>query len=221
MSNNLADAIQFAIDQNGVGVHTALPAKIVTYNSTTNKAKVKPLIQKINQNYTLIPLPELAAVPVQWTGGATWGMKGPLVPGDIGLLIFAECSIDTWLSSDAGLDVEQNDPRRFDFSDAIFLPGLYPFSGYDSPETSDSEYVFYNGDQEIRITEDSIKLKSCQIAIGCETQSIELLDQISQLIAALQGAVTATSIGPQPLDPATQVLLAGIKSSIDTIAGTL
>jgi hypothetical protein len=50
----------------------------------------------------------------------------PVAVGDTGLLVFADDSLDVWLSK-GGL-VDPLDDRHHALSDAIFIPGLRPFS---------------------------------------------------------------------------------------------
>lgn len=210
---SLADGFKIAMDDYMTQVHTTIPAKIVSYDSETNKAKVKATIKKLNQDETLTALPIVASVPVEWPSGSNWGIKGPLVSGDLGRLVFAEVSIDRWLASQPGEDVEQDDPRKFDLSDAIFIPGLKPFKDYDQPLTNDTDFVFYVGTKEIRISPDGFVL-------GDSDSSVELLDEINTLLTTLQSAFVTTALGPQPLDPVTQTALTGIVTRLATIKGS-
>ena len=77
-----------------------------------------------------VDAPTITNVPV-WTMQAEAGnafIAMPLKAGDLGLIIFSERSIDTYLSSDGDKTIAPNDPRLHSFSDALFIPGLVPFS---------------------------------------------------------------------------------------------
>ena len=56
-----------------------------------------------------------------WPGGGGMLTTWPLRPGDGVLLVFAQRSLEGWLS---GNDAAPDDPRRFDLSDCVAVPGL-------------------------------------------------------------------------------------------------
>lgn len=108
------------------GMHTATPGKIVSYDSSTRFATVKPLIkyQFIDEDSPR-EIPNLQDVPVCMPGTASGCIHLPGLVGATGFLIFAENSIEDWLSG-AGQAVFPTEGRKFDISDAIFIPGVYP-----------------------------------------------------------------------------------------------
>jgi hypothetical protein len=77
------------------------------------------------------------AAPPGNTGTLVWSAPLPSVPaftdlvlpvsvGDTGLLVFADGSLDVWLAR--GGVVDPLDDRHHALSDAVFIPGLRPFS---------------------------------------------------------------------------------------------
>lgn len=107
-------------------LHTAMPGKIVAYDSSTRFATVKPLIkfQFIDEDSPR-EIPNLQDVPVCMPGTASGCIHLPGLVGATGFLIFAENSIEDWLSG-SGNAVFPTEGRKFDISDAIFIPGVYP-----------------------------------------------------------------------------------------------
>lgn len=110
-------------------LHTALPGKIVRYDSSTQKADVQLLIK---ERYTdesgatqVRDLPVIPAVPVQFPGAGGYRITFPIATDDTGLVVFSEASLDKWLVS--GGTVDPSDDRRHDLTDAVFLPGLRDF----------------------------------------------------------------------------------------------
>lgn len=123
------EVIQNYIAKATKDIHTALPGRIESYDPTTQKADVKPLIKSENvlEDGTIeyLPIPVIPNVPVAFPGGNGFMVTFPLTKGDTCLIIFSEASLDTWLSK--GGDVEPSVATRHDFSDAVIYPGLKSF----------------------------------------------------------------------------------------------
>jgi hypothetical protein len=120
----------------------------------------------------------------------------PLTRGDYVLLVFCERSIDAWLS--IGGIVDPDDYRKFDLSDAVAIPGLFPF-GQGQSVVSDH--------LQIRNGEAIITVKSTgDIEIG-GTLTKKLLTEAFQLIYnghthVVSGGTTGT---PLPLTTAAEL----------------
>lgn len=141
-------------------VYTALPGAIESYDAVKGRAKVKPQIQEVQDSTGKYkPLPVVPGVPVIFPGGAAASLTMPLAKGDTGLLIFTKHALEVWLSR--GGDVAPGDPRLFDLTDAVFLPGLRPFS-QGSPAEGATALTLKNGDAKV-------KLDGGKIAIGNPT----------------------------------------------------
>lgn len=192
-------------------MHTCIPARIEKYDHATQKATVKPLLNRRIRTATgfepeeIQPIP---SVPVVWprSGGAS--LTFPVAQGDGCLLLFSERSMDLWLSE--GGVVTPDDPRKFALSDAICLLGLQPFVGGDYPEDNENVRLQY-GDAQLVINNDN------KLALG--NGAAELLDLFDQLLQALITTTTITAVGNQPLSAVpdfTQIkaLLAEIKGEL-------
>jgi len=125
-----------AIDQGLGTIQAPLPGKIDTYDEGTQKADVKPLLKRplVDEDGNDLPfevLPVIPSVPIVFPRadfqGAKFFMSFPLKPGDHVALIIMNWSLDAWKSLDAGTDVEPTQFRQHDLSDAVAIPGLYPF----------------------------------------------------------------------------------------------
>lgn len=109
-------------------LHTSLPAKIVSYDSSTGMADVQILIKrKFKTDDSAVDLPIVNKVPVLFPRTAKAFIHFPLAADDIGHLIFSERSLDRWKSFGDAQDPQ--DPRKHDLSDAVFLLGGYPETG--------------------------------------------------------------------------------------------
>jgi len=124
--NSLVAAIETTVLTLLTSVHTSLPGRIETYDFSKQRATVKPLIKKKFLDETVLELPILTNVPVVFPRTKQSGITFPLERGDGVLLIFSERSLERWKAS--GREVEPGDPRKFDLSDGIAIPGLFSFA---------------------------------------------------------------------------------------------
>jgi hypothetical protein len=107
-------------------VRTVLPARVLSYDRATQTVSAQVLIRsafvdpetRLLDTYLPKPIPK---VPVLWMGGANGSITFELAAGDQGLLMCAERSIDEWKQT-GDVDNTARDIRRFDLSDALFLP---------------------------------------------------------------------------------------------------
>ena len=109
-------------------VHTSFPAIVVSYNAAFNTCSVQPCLKRIRtedpENMTTVPLPVLEDVPVQQFGSGKVLFSVAPAAGSYGSVHISERSLENWII-DGGM-VNASSQRRFDLSDAIFVPGLYP-----------------------------------------------------------------------------------------------
>jgi hypothetical protein len=196
-------AIQTAL----ADVHTWLPAKIVAVRQS-GYVDVQPLLKRKYTDGNLVDLPVIQNIPVECPRGANWVFKPPYAVGDTGRAIFCERSLDAWKSGDGGA-VDPNDPRRFDLSDAVFSPGLYPSS---KPVDADPEdMVLNNGGATITLEPGG------KFLIANEEN--ELLAVLAGLVDTLVNAKVLTGIGPQPFTADTIINLTEDQGKINTLKG--
>lgn len=184
-----------------VNMHTALPAKITKVSA--GKVNLQPLLKRKLVTGALIDLPVITNVPVMFQRSGRFVFSFPLAVGDTGLVVFAERSMDNWLVQ--GGTADPADPRKFDLSDGIFFPGLYPFNN--PPE--------YNADKMILKLDDTEITMGADGKIALKNSDHELLGLIDELLDALLTAKVNTAIGPQSLVPPT--LFTDIKTKLATL----
>ncbi len=209
------------------GVRVSVPGSVETYDASTQRADVKPLIQRRFADGDVQPVPVVVNVPIVWPRSAGASLTFPLRKGDGVLLLFSDRSMDEWLT--IGGDPEPADIRSHDLSDAIAIPGLLPFSAeFNPPADADDVVLAFGADQEVRLTAaggvalrtalgevtidkaGSIRAKGPKFAAG--SGPIELVAVLIQALELLGTTTTATAIGPQ--------LLAGAPT-FTTLAGKL
>lgn len=124
------EVLEVAIKSFLLDLHTCMPGKIVEYYPETQKADIQPLIKRlqVHEDGTEFEesLPVLPDVPIQFQRGGGFFVTFPLAVGDLVELHFQERSIDNYLSGD-GEDTNPEEFRHHDLSDAVAVPGFYPF----------------------------------------------------------------------------------------------
>lgn len=179
----ITDAVRGAIQYQLNNVHTALPATIISYDYTQQKASVQPSIKKryADDSMQAIDLPVINNVPVIFPISGTASITFPINEGDFCLLVFIERSTDQWKSNGPGY--QPDDPRKFDLSDAIAIPGLLPFNAT-FPATNNTDFVIKYGNSSITITDSG----EIEINSGTETSSITSTGDIN---ISASGTLTA------------------------------
>lgn len=187
---SLNEAIHAAIDARLESMDTLLPAVVERYDFTKRKADVKPEIKRPNTSGILVSLPVVVACPVwfPWGGqGSASSLTFPISKGNTGILFCAGRSIENWLAK--GGDSDPGDPRKFDLSDGIFVPGIAPFST-SGPAEDNSSLVLRHGDVSLRFNGGRLTLGNSQA---------ELLDIVERILLRLQTTVVPTAVGTYPL----------------------
>lgn len=121
-----AQVIQDAIESRLCELHTALPAKVVSYDSSTGMADLQPLLKRKFKDGELVDLPVCNAVPVCFPRTTTSYIHLPIKKDDLGLIVFSERSIDRYKIFGGSQDPQ--DPRKHSLSDAFFVLGGYPMT---------------------------------------------------------------------------------------------
>lgn len=194
-------------------VHTCLPGRIISFDASTNKATIQPALNKAYLSGAE-PMGIMSNVPVLFPKNIYF----PIVEGDYVLVLFAERAIDLWLTN--GGVVTPNDPRKFNLSDGIAIPGLQPFNADFSNRNADDFQITYAGSS-IRIKSDGSVIIESSSTIAIGTQTTEILNILSQLMQLLQGATVMGAAFGGPLNPAFTAQVALIQAQLNSITGTI
>ncbi|MBV6340982.1 hypothetical protein HWQ67_05245 [Candidatus Magnetobacterium casensis] len=110
------------------GVHTHLPAKVVSYDGATNTVSIQPCLMSRRaddpDNWTGIELPVVEDVPVQLLGSGKCLLAVAPQAGSYGTYHVSERCLEQWITKGGIVDPGSN--RAFDLSDGFFIPGVYP-----------------------------------------------------------------------------------------------
>jgi hypothetical protein len=187
----LHEAIRAAIVNALRGLYIGMPGQVESYDAASGKAAIKPLIQEPDASGTLQSLKPISGVPVVMPGGAAAALYLPVAVGDTGWISFSHRSIEVWLTR--GGDAPPGDPRVMDMTDAVFWPGLRPFSAGSLAEEADAA-VLRNGAAKL-------KLRAGKVALGNDAG--ELLDLMDQFLSLFDvaGNPTGAAICAAPGSP--------------------
>lgn len=208
---SLSDILNTAIRYNLSNVHTSFPGKVLEYSAGNQKANIQPLIKKVYMDKRVESYPVLTNVPVVFPRTANSIISLPIKKGDLVLVIITERSIDQWLEK-TGEESEPVSNRRFDLSDAVAIPGLYPF-GSSSDADADS-ILIKNGQTKIKMDDDG------KLELGSD--SAQLLDIIDQLIDAISLLTVLGALPGVPTSvPINLATFTSLKATLATIKGSL
>lgn len=121
----LSGALKEILGKFLAGVDDMLPAVVVVYDRDSNRATVRPLIQLLKTDRTLLDRAEVASVPVLNIGGGNGVLSFNIIPGDLGWIKASDRDISLFLQSEAAEDIAPNTLRKHDFSDSLFIPDQF------------------------------------------------------------------------------------------------
>ncbi len=123
----LSDAIKLQINARLDHLHTAFPATIVSYDANTQKASVQPMIERLDSNGESTKPAVINGVPILFPSAGTGILSFPIKTGDHVLVVVSDRSLDNYMFSDGSITINPEDRKTHDMSDAIAIPGLYPY----------------------------------------------------------------------------------------------
>jgi hypothetical protein len=122
-----AQLLKQAIDHRLMDVHTALIAKVESYDADNQLVDVSPVlkrqVQTLDGEWTSEQLPMLCDVPVLFPRAGGYFISFPIQPGDFVQLIFNDVDIEEWLE---GTEPTTARNQRFTLQGAVAIPGIYP-----------------------------------------------------------------------------------------------
>lgn len=108
------------------GVHTAMPAVVVSYDKKKGTAKVTPTVRAKLKGGMAVDVPTIDNVPVLFPRSAMFDIEFPIRKGDEVLLVVAECDMGRWKATDGKERATPTNSAKFQLGGAVAIPGLYP-----------------------------------------------------------------------------------------------
>lgn len=186
----LAEAINLAVEHGARNLYTCIPAKVVKWDSSKQRADCQILVKNVTEgeegDREVASWPVIPGVPVQFLGAGGFRITCPISDGGssaatTGTLFFSHRSLDKWLTG-SGDEVDPELDHDHGLTDAIFIPGLMPFGAAWSSFPDDQMTVGSDSGVQIHLTDDLI-------TIGDESGSEKML-LAETLLADFKSAVT-------------------------------
>lgn len=148
LNGTLIGSITFAFNKLLQNVQNMLPAQIMAYDRTTNRAQVQILINILTADGKQLPRPQVASIPVLVLGGGGFMLSFPLIEGDLGWICANDRDISLFLQSYQ--QAAPNTTRMHSFSDGIFIPDV--MRGYTIAPGDGDNAVLQSTDGTIKIS---------------------------------------------------------------------
>ena len=176
-------------------VDDMLPARVISYDRASNRAKVQPLIVVITTSNEQVQRAEIASVPVLQLGGGGFVLSFPIKAGDIGWIKANDRDISLFKQF---LDTAPpNTQRKHSFSDAVFIPDTMLRGVTIEGEDADNVVLqSIDGTQRIAIASDHIKITATNIVLNATEKVLidtPLTEITGQLISGTNSGYTQTA----------------------------
>lgn len=235
MSNRrptLQEVINSARDQGARDIYTWIPAKVVKWDASTQRADCQILIKNVttgeDESRQVVSWPVVCGVPVEFVGAGGFRItcpisdgnttiEGAVAPATLGSLAFSHRSLDKWLTGGGG-EVDPEFDHDHALTDAKFFPGLMPFGAPYSDCPTDHMTIGYDSGQQLHF-------HGSTIVAGDEAaaQFVALADKVKAWFDAFNGAVSGWVVvandGGAALKTALSTLVGGSPST--NVAGSV
>lgn len=189
----LAQVILEAVEARLVDVNTAIPGKIVSYDHATQTASVQPCIRRKYTDGTIVDLPVINKVPVQFPRGGGFFVSLPLKKDDPVLLVFSQRALDVW--KEKGGVVDPADPRKFHISDAYALAGAGAApDAFTNTDPNKLVIAHKGGTAEIHMGDDGkVSIKAGELHLGDHSASefVALKSKVEARLSAIESALNS------------------------------
>ncbi len=196
----LDDLLEVTIDTCLSSINTCMPAIVVEYDNSTQRAVVQPCFRRKYSDGIVKNLPLITNVPLLFPRTQSAFISFPVKKDDYVLLLFSQRSLDKFLTQ--GGIVTVDDPRKFDLTDAVALCGFFPTSCESSSE-----------DLRIKHSDTTIDIKSSG-KFRITNTTYEFVSILVDLIQAIIDMKINTMLGAQP--PINLATFIELKNKLET-----
>lgn len=153
-------------------VDDMLPARVISYDRTTNRVQVVPLVRVITTAGQQIGRAQIASVPVLQLGGGGFTLNFPLKRGDLGWIKANDRDISLVLQSYA--ENAPNSKRMHSFEDCVFIPDVMTGTTIQGEDTDNAVLQTLDGSVRVALWADRLKLTAGAFSVTIGPASIHL-----------------------------------------------
>ena len=159
-SGNLAGALAEIMGKFLAGVDDMLPAVVIEYDRTENRATIRPLVKILKTDGTVVARAQIASVPVLNLGGGGVVLSFNISPGDLGWIKASDRDISLFLQNETDEDVPPNTLRKHNFGDSLFIPDQFRNWTLDEEDAEHTVLQTVDGLKRISMGSDGIQIVS-------------------------------------------------------------
>lgn len=212
---SFAAVLQGAVDSALARVNTCMPAQVVKVDVAKGRCDVQPCLKRQNVKGEIVQLPVIVDVPIATYRAGKAFVSLPVKVGDFVELRFSQRSLDEWKAK--GGIVDPQDTRKFQMSDAIAYPGVYPDTA--PPEGASADDLVIKNDKSVFTLKPDGKFTFAGEADEIIDLLVQLCDKVKTVFETLSSTTTNTQLGPQPLLDAGAI--GSVAGEVDAIKGKL
>jgi hypothetical protein len=168
--DNLIGALRIAFRKTLESTDGQLPCEIISYDRTTNRALVQPLISMVTTAGVPVVRGQIASVPVLSLGGGGFCITFPLKKGDLGWIEASDRDISLFMQQ-----LQQSRPNTFrihDFSDGRFIPDAFNQYTFNSGDAANMVIQSYDGTVKIALGPGLINVDAATVTVNSTTTNI-------------------------------------------------
>lgn len=136
-----------------------VPARVVSYNDTTNRAVLHPIVMMGGTDGSKVPRGDVHNIPVYRFGGGGIFMRFPLKVGDLGWLAANDNDISLIMQG-GGVEDWPNTERQCKFSDAVFFPDTLKAWVIDGSNADNAVWQTTDGQVCVSLGVSGVKIKA-------------------------------------------------------------
>ena len=158
-SNNhdLAGMLTHTLGKTIQNIHCKLPAKIISYDRTANRASVQLMIMLLTTDNSTFSRAPIAEVPVFQYGSGEFFISFNLKAGNLGWIDASDRDISLFLQTYS--EEAPNTIRNHDFADGVFYPDIMTKYTIQSEDAENMVIQNLDGSTKITLGASNIKIK--------------------------------------------------------------
>lgn len=200
-NGTLGGLLQLAFRKSLESTDGQLPCKVISYNRTTNKAVVQPLINIVTTDGAQHDHGQYLNVPVLALGGGGFCVTFPLVAGDLGWIEASDRDISLFVQSvKKGMaSAKPNTFRIHSFEDGRFIPDAFTQYTHSSEDNANMIIQSYGGTVKIALGTGLININADTVTVNSKNAVVNATvdAKINTATAEVNATTSATITTPQ------------------------